>query len=465
MDWLFLIIGTSCFVTLFIHLHTLTYVEQLKLIPLKVLEIVRSPRISDHWKEKALPRYSLQLLRQSLTIFTLFCVSFSPFIVFSLISEVTGGQFVSLASSVQGIAVSSVVAILFWVVLSRKSKADYGATSRILHQMVLGSSFFGETLFDIEKALHGSKGRDVSGDNHVFVAGLARAGTTILMRTLYENGNFCSLTYRDMPFILAPNSWKSLSQISTKKSVKQERAHGDGIVVNYDSPEALEEVFWRTFSGSDYIKRDCLVPMTADSTVVADFRTYVSLVLKTESNKRYLSKNNNNILRLESITKAFPRATIIVPFRAPLQQAFSLRNQHRKFEAEDDPFTQKYMTWLAHHEFGADHRQFLFDEEKRVAGDTENLEYWLELWIKTYSYLLENLPEQAIFLSYERLCDDTEYVWSKLTENLNIDSKIGSNTFSKSLSQVEDSVSEELTSQVNELYEKLVQKSIGCQDN
>ena len=72
----------------------------------------------------------------------------------------------------------------------------------------------------------------------------------------------------------------------------QERANGDGIKVDYDSPEALEEVFWRVFCGSDYIKPGCLVPMSADSETVEKFRSFIALILKDQCDKLYLSKNN-----------------------------------------------------------------------------------------------------------------------------------------------------------------------------
>lgn len=129
--------------------------------------------------------------------------------------------------------------------------------------MVLGNSFVGEALFDIEKILHGKGGRDVAGEKHVFVAGLSRAGTTILMRTLYQKGDFYSLTYRDMPFILAPNSWRRCLKMFSKQGSREERSHGDGIEVDYDQSGALEDVFWRMLCGANYIKKDSVVPMKA----------------------------------------------------------------------------------------------------------------------------------------------------------------------------------------------------------
>ncbi len=465
MSWALLILASLCFVVIFIHLGVLERVDGLNKILTKVVKTIRSADISDHWKEKVLPRYAFQLFKGSLSIAAVLFISFSPFIIFSLLSIFLDGEFIKTASSIKGIAISSFAAILFAMLLTRKSSENYGTGSKFLHQIALGSSFFGETLFDIERVLHGSKAPEVSAGNHVFVAGLARAGTTILMRRLYENGEFCSLTYKDMPFVLAPNTWRSITSVSQRKSEMQERAHGDGVLVDYDSPEALEEVFWRTFCGAAYIKPDSLVPMVADPETVEKFRSFVSIILKNRSASSYLSKNNNNILRLGSIAAAFPNGLIVIPFREPLQQAFSLRTQHLRFKDAEDRFTEKYMTWLAHHEFGADHRPFLFEKETDISGNTGDLSYWLHIWINTYSYLIKNLPSQAVLLSYECLCDDTEYVWGKLAERAKLIPYGETISFSKSINQVDEPIPQGLISQADELYDELMRKAIGYRDN
>ncbi len=80
------------------------------------------------------------------------------------------------------------------------------------------------------------------------------------MRALHETGVFRSLTYRDMPFVLMPRTWRKFSLSFQTYGDEKERAHGDRITVNFDSPEAFEEVFWRAFCGEDYIRYDCLIP-------------------------------------------------------------------------------------------------------------------------------------------------------------------------------------------------------------
>ena len=142
---------------------------------------------------------------------------------------------------------------------------NYSLLQRFLHRTVLSSQLMREIMFDVEQSIFLKKD-DLFEDNHVFVAGLARSGTTILLNAIYQSNQFASLTYDDMPFILAPNFW---AKISSRKShgELQERAHGDGIRVSTNSPEAFEEVFWKTF---------------IDNSIIDDelFIKFISLILK-----------------------------------------------------------------------------------------------------------------------------------------------------------------------------------------
>lgn len=295
----------------------------------------------------------------------------------------------------------------------------YNLASRLVHHLALNSNIRSELLFDIEKTLFSQSTESCKENHHIFVSGLARAGTTILMNALYQSREFASLTYRDMPFVLAPNIWSKLTQNSTKSMQKEMRAHGDEIMIDYDSPEAFEEVFWRVFAGNDYIYAKYLAPHEPDMHLLETFRDYVALVCLKYLKQRYLSKNNNNILRLSAITNAFPNAKVLIPFRDPLQQAFSLLKQHEKFTVRhrDDKFSKKYMSWLVHHEFGLDHRPFQFDNEGFCQSDLNSIDYWLRQWFNAYTYLLGQTKTQRnkIFLvSYEDLCHQDRAAWNTL---------------------------------------------------
>lgn len=280
---------------------------------------------------------------------------------------------------------------------------DYSALDRAFHRLVLGGGFLGEMLGDLD----GSFARDApqAPPAPVIVTGLARAGTTVLMRALHGSGRFASLTYADMPMVMAPNLWARISRAGSKERVAKERAHGDGVMVDFDAPEALEEVFWRTHCGKDYIRPGGLVPHTPDADTIAAYRAYQGRVCHRHGAARYLAKNNNMMLRLGPVARAMPDARILVPVRDPVAQALSLRDQHRRF-AEADRFTRDYMGWLVHHEFGADLRPFQLPGRPVPEGERDALDFWLTEWVACYGWLAgiaATHPDNVRPVLYERL--------------------------------------------------------------
>jgi len=305
-------------------------------------------------------------------------------------------------------------------------QADYGLGDRLLHHLVFGVPLVSSVSFEIDGLLPTKEPSDPN-EKHVFVSGLARAGTTILMRAFYDTRQFRSLTYRDMPFVLMPGIWKKLSRPFHVHQEAHERVHGDGIYVDFDSPEAFEEVFWQTFSGDEYIFCNCLKPYVVSKELIEKFRLYLRRVVASSNDpnqRRYLSKNNNNILRLAAIRKAFPKSLIIIPFRDPLQHAISLLNQHQKSLSRHsiDQFSCDYMRWLGHHEFGATHKPFVFEVDgfSLAYYEENNINYWLQIWVSTYSYLLKRAPSDSIFVCFEDLCKSPVDILGYLFESADL---------------------------------------------
>lgn len=307
--------------------------------------------------------------------------------------------------------------------------SDYNLFSKLLHRVLLGIRPVAQISFEIEKALF-LKGdlSQVTDGKHVFVTGLARSGTTILMRTLHEAESLTSLTYEDMPFILAPNLW---NQISLKKSSNElkERAHKDGIFINDKSPEALDEVFWKVLLEDSYVQKDRLLINEISSDTLEMYELYIHLIIKKNYSgirSRYLSKNNNNILRLNFLFQKFPNAFVIVPFREPLQHAISLLIQHQNFceIQRNDKFILSYMTWIGHHEFGLNQKPFYLEDDllftRLIQHDKSDINYWLLSWLNYYSYILNNYSEKAILFCYEAFCKDPESVLRDLSEKIDL---------------------------------------------
>ncbi len=281
---------------------------------------------------------------------------------------------------------------------------NYSWLQQKLHQFALSSQFMREVIFDVESSTISTNQTD---ENHVFVSGLARSGTTILLNAIYESNEFASLSYQDMPFTLAPNLWSKLS-FNKKDIGLVERAHGDGIKVSTESPEAFEEVFWMTFTEIDKDTKE-------------KFKNYVRLITHKYQKKRYLSKNNQNIRRVKLISKIFPHSKILIPFRNPIQHAYSLFSQHKRFieDSKKDKFISNYMSWIGHTEFGPNY--IPIHEKNLCFEDDLSINHWLEQWYLTYKDCFDNLKnnKNIYFICYEKLCNSNEY-WLDILKLLNI---------------------------------------------
>ncbi|HQU67627.1 MAG TPA: sulfotransferase [Albidovulum sp.] len=420
--WLYVVIAGVLASEAFLRLPLIPTITRVTATARKSGKVLTSRRISDHWKEAVLPRYSLIIGKGSVIFFLMLCFALLPVALLGFIYPGGFGAWTEELLRPLVILVLCVVSIGYVMFRIRKpaakgagSSAEYSATDRFLHRLALGP--LAEMLHDIEKARFLKSAPEDSG-RHVFVTGLARAGSTILMREIHRTGAFGSLTYADMPFVLAPNTWAQISRKGHEAGEKAERAHGDGILVDTQSPEALDEVYWRVFAGGDYIAPDGLSPHEPDADQIGGYRDLMRLVLKKTGTGRYVSKNNNNILRLPSLAAAMPKAIFLVPLRKPLDHAQSLLAQHQRFLGAD-AFTRDYMTWLGHHEFGATHRPFRFGSE--VTGDPMTIDYWLRLWADTYAALdkAEAGAANVIFVPYEALSADPA-VWRAVAERIGV---------------------------------------------
>ena len=283
---------------------------------------------------------------------------------------------------------------------------NYSWLEQKLHKFALSSQFMREVTFDFES----KKNSSVSAtENHIFITGLARAGSTILLNALYESNLFASLSYSDMPFVLAPNLWSKISFQRVEPELK-ERAHGDGIKVSTESPEAFEEVFWKTFADEEYEELE------------NKFRIYLGNIVHKYKKDRYLSKNNQNIKRVELITSIFSKAKILIPFREPIQHAYSLLTQHKKFIelSKNDKFISKYMNWIGHTEFGPNYIP-IKNKNLNFSNDLE-INHWIEQWYLTYIDAFQSLKNKknVYFISYEKICCNNLY-WFQIQKLVKID--------------------------------------------
>lgn len=386
------------------------------------LSVVLDSELREHEKEAELRKAARQLFRLSGSIALSGLLSLLPPLGVLWVCDRLG--LVSLSAVHQTILspmfliCGGVLSLLFlgWRRSSSQGDRRYTMIEKALHHTAFKTYPVQTAIADFENRLFSVHLESIKIDRPVFVTALPRAGTTILLESLVSTGDFASHCYRDMPFVLVPCLWNSFSSLFQKGGHVQERAHGDGILIDFDSPEALEEVVWKTYWGQHYLS-DRIIPWggQSDEDFEDFFRTHMTKVIflrrtSGRSNKRYLSKNNLNIARTSLLLDLFPDSRVLVPFRQPVQHAASLLNQHLNFLAlhREDPFSAKYMEAIGHYDFGMNLRPVDFGNwfDDRECTDTKSLAFWLDYWVAAYSYLLARPAGSLSFVSFDALCED-----------------------------------------------------------
>jgi hypothetical protein len=311
--------------------------------------------------------------------------------------------------------------------------SHYSTIDRLLHRVAFGGLAIQQAVADIEDGIYAKPLAAISNERPVFVTALARAGTTLLLETLYSAGGFAAHTYRQMPFVLCPIFWSQVTRGFRQSASLQERAHGDGVAINYDSPEAFDEIIWRHFWPRKYLadRIEVWTPQDDSQDFRAFFANHIRKIIFVHQQAspgqrlRYLSKNNTNIARLPLLHGLFSDSIVIVPVRNPADHVTSLLHQHRRFaEAHvEDPFSAQYMQWLGHFEFGNDVRPVNFGGWLDTYGrrDHDTREFWLAYWIAVHRALLSCDTPNVFFVDYDSLCREPKTGLEALAAAVQID--------------------------------------------
>jgi hypothetical protein len=268
----------------------------------------------------------------------------------------------------------------------------------------------------------------------IYVAGLARSGSTFLLEALAEHEHTVTHRYKDFPPVFTPYWWnKFLGFMPKKDATPAERAHKDGIKITEDSPEAFEESLWMAFfpklhdpTTSAMLGRDQRHP-----DFESFYRDHIKKLLAVRSGKRYLTKGNYNLTRLAYLQTIFEDARFVLPVRAPAWHIASLMKQHRLF-VENLAGNRKavdHMRRVGHFEFGPDRRpinagddqaieviQDLWAKGREVEGQAR---YWAHLHGKIADQLEadEKLRDAVLVVAYEDLCSEPTWMIERLFDH------------------------------------------------
>lgn len=272
---------------------------------------------------------------------------------------------------------------------------------------------------------------DIAIEKPVYIAGLARSGTTILLELLSRHPQLAGHRYRDFPPILTPWFWNRFVDHAGGSSAEaSERAHADGIRVTPESPEAFEEVIWLAFFRELHDPRtsSVLTAASANADFERFYRDHIRKMLLLRGGQRYLSKANYNLTRLGYLLKLFPDAKFILPVRDPVWHIASLMKQHERFcrEHRRDARLMRHMSRAGHFEFGLDRRPVNSGDGKIIDAILEHwsqgreVEGWALYWKDLYGHVADVLSADAalrratLIVDYEALCDEPASVMKRV---------------------------------------------------
>lgn len=262
---------------------------------------------------------------------------------------------------------------------------------------------------------------DIEIDRPIYVTGLARGGTTILLEALAETPGVATHRYRDFPMVMAPLlSDRVVSRLASDRSDATERAHGDGLMVTPDSPEAMEEAIWMAYFDHLHTSDRCNVLGTETSNAAFEsfYRDHVRKLLLARDGHRYVAKGNYNVTRLGYLLKLFPDARFVVPVRSPESHVASLIKQQSLFtkHCANNPRARRHLRRVGHFEFGPDRTAInvgndeIAREIEALWSAGEEVRGWALYWRAIYDFVIEqNAADEAVrnatlIVRYEDLC-------------------------------------------------------------
>lgn len=278
-------------------------------------------------------------------------------------------------------------------------------------------------LGSLETHLVASSLAHVRVERPIYVTGLARSGTTILLEILARHPEVATHRYRDFPMLFTPYAWNRwLELVPRKEEAPAERSHGDGIAVTSESPEAFEEPLWMAFFPElhDATQSAVLDGATHHPLFERFYRDHIRKLLAVRGRRRYVAKGNYNVTRIGYLAKLFPDARFVIPVRHPVWHIASLMKQHRLFldGQRDNPAARRHLRRVGHFEFGEDRRPIRISNGATTAEIValwqagEEVRGWARYWAQVHHHIADLMGREqgaAIrIVRYEDLCASSQ---------------------------------------------------------
>lgn len=291
-----------------------------------------------------------------------------------------------------------------------------------------------ERLGTIESRLLADRLRRIPIDRPIFISGLARAGSTLLLEVLAAHPDVATHQYRDFPFLWTPYGWHAvLSRTPGRDPKPRERAHGDGMMVTPASPEAMEEPMWMHFFPKAHAPQHShwLDRHTAHPRFERFYRDHLKKMLLIRGGGRYVAKCNYHLTRFAYLHSLLPDSRFVLPVRKPADHIASLMKQHRLFcqGQRRHPRALAHMARVGHFEFGlnrtpinaGDHA--VNQQIRNLWQRGEEVRGWARYWAHLHQRVADQIDSDPALraatrvVRHEDLCDQPEHELTKLLEH------------------------------------------------
>ena len=111
MLWLLAALAGILFVEVLVRLPFFTTLNRFQQIMTRILSVLRSDRISDHWKERVLPRYASQMMGATLRIGGILVAAFVAIGCVMGLASLVGADLLGFSLSWVGVVFMTVVAL------------------------------------------------------------------------------------------------------------------------------------------------------------------------------------------------------------------------------------------------------------------------------------------------------------------------------------------------------------------
>jgi len=281
-------------------------------------------------------------------------------------------------------------------------------------------------------------------DRPIYITGLARAGTTIILEMLSKHPDLASHRYKYLLMPYIPHWFNQIVKAFRVYTKPFERFHRDGIFVTGESPEAVEEIFWQKFFDNVHKENSSNIinGRASNPRFESFYRNHIQKLIITQKKSRYLAKNNYNVTRLEYLIRLFPSSKFLLIIRNPVNQIASLIKQTKLFNklGREGPLLNDWLKMVGHHEFGyyqecinVNNIELIQKVRKLWTKKKTYVKGWAYYWVSIYDFIANNLDankklkKATLIIRYDELCDTPAKVIDQILEH----AELPTNKFTK----------------------------------